>query len=347
MVSLTINGKTQSIDADADTPLLWVLRDHLALTGTKFGCGMALCGACTVHLDGVPVRSCTLPLKALEGKNITTIEGVSKDRSHVVQRAWIELDVPQCGYCQSGQIMSAVALLQANPAPTDADIDAAMSGNICRCGTYVRIRKAVHRAAELHAWQQAVSQRPPAGAAPADAGRRRFLRRAAGAGGGLVLALTLPPVAGSPRASAAAARSQLNAWLRIGADDSITILVDRSEMGQGVYTALPTLLAEELEIDLSRITVIAAPVGDAYVNALNGGQITGTSNSVPDAWQKLRKAGAQARSMLIAAAAQAWHVDPSTAAPSTAGSSARRAERRPMASSPRPLEKCPFQKTWC
>ncbi|MGA8708856.1 MAG: (2Fe-2S)-binding protein [Steroidobacteraceae bacterium] len=149
MVSLTINGKTQSIDADADTPLLWVLRDHLALTGTKFGCGMALCGACTVHLDGVPVRSCTLPLKALEGKNITTIEGVSKDRSHVVQRAWIELDVPQCGYCQSGQIMSAVALLQANPAPTDADIDAAMSGNICRCGTYVRIRKAVHRAAEL------------------------------------------------------------------------------------------------------------------------------------------------------------------------------------------------------
>ncbi len=149
MATLTINGSTRRVDADDDTPLLWVLRDHLALTGTKFGCGMALCGACTVHLDGVPVRSCALPLKALEGRSVTTIEGVSKDRSHAVQRAWIELDVPQCGYCQSGQIMSAVALLQSNPSPSDTDIDAALAGNICRCGTYVRIRKAVHRAAEL------------------------------------------------------------------------------------------------------------------------------------------------------------------------------------------------------
>ena len=149
MMTLTVNGETHGVDADADTPLLWVLRDHLALTGTKFGCGAALCGACTVHVDGVAVRSCVLPLRALEGKRVTTIEGVSKDRSHAVQRAWIELDVPQCGYCQSGQIMSAVALLRANPAPSDADIDDALSGNICRCGTYVRIRRAVHRAAEL------------------------------------------------------------------------------------------------------------------------------------------------------------------------------------------------------
>jgi isoquinoline 1-oxidoreductase alpha subunit len=149
MVTLTINGTTQSIDADADTPLLWVLRDHLSLTGTKYGCGMALCGACTVHVDGVAVRSCVLPLKAVEGKSVTTIEGLSKDRSHAVQRAWIESDVPQCGYCQSGQLMSAAALLRTNPSPSDADIDAALSGNICRCGTYVRIRKAVHRAAEL------------------------------------------------------------------------------------------------------------------------------------------------------------------------------------------------------
>jgi len=148
MMTLTVNGETHGVDADADTPLLWVLRDHLALTGTKFGCGAALCGACTVHVDGVAVRSCVLPLRALEGKRVTTIEGVSKDRSHAVQRAWIELDVPQCGYCQSGQIMSAVALLRANPAPSDADIDDALSGNICRCGTYVRIRRAVHRAAE-------------------------------------------------------------------------------------------------------------------------------------------------------------------------------------------------------
>jgi isoquinoline 1-oxidoreductase subunit alpha len=149
MVTFTLNGKTQSIEADHDTPLLWVLRDHLGLTGTKYGCGAALCGACTVHIDGQAARSCVLPLKALAGKNVTTIEGVSQDRGHVVQRAWIELDVPQCGYCQSGQIMSAVALLSANPAPTDAEIDYALSGNICRCGTYSRIRKAIHRAAEL------------------------------------------------------------------------------------------------------------------------------------------------------------------------------------------------------
>jgi isoquinoline 1-oxidoreductase alpha subunit len=149
MVTLTVNGTTQNIDADADTPLLWVLRDHLSLTGTKYGCGMALCGACTVHVDGVAVRSCVLPLKAVEGKRVTTIEGLSKDRSHPAQRAWIESDVPQCGYCQSGQIMSAAALLGTNPSPSDADIDAALAGNICRCGTYVRIRKAVHRAAEL------------------------------------------------------------------------------------------------------------------------------------------------------------------------------------------------------
>jgi isoquinoline 1-oxidoreductase subunit alpha len=149
MAVLTINGTKHDVDADDDTPLLWALRDHLALTGTKFGCGIALCGACTVHVDGAAVRSCVLPVKAVEGKQITTIEGLSKDRSHPAQRAWIELDVPQCGYCQSGQIMSAAALLKTNPAPSDADIDAALSGNICRCGTYVRIRKAVHRAAEL------------------------------------------------------------------------------------------------------------------------------------------------------------------------------------------------------
>jgi isoquinoline 1-oxidoreductase alpha subunit len=149
MATLTVNGTSQNIDADGDTPLLWVLRDHLSLTGTKYGCGMALCGACTVHVDGLATRSCVLPLKAVEGKRVATIEGLSKDRSHAVQRAWIELDVPQCGYCQSGQIMSAAALLATNPSPSDADIDAALSGNICRCGTYVRIRKAVHRAAEL------------------------------------------------------------------------------------------------------------------------------------------------------------------------------------------------------
>jgi isoquinoline 1-oxidoreductase subunit alpha len=149
MIALNVNGKDVQTDVEQDTPLLWVLRDTLSLTGTKYGCGMALCGACTVHLDGQPIRSCVTPVSAVAAKRITTIEGLSTDSSHPVQRAWIELDVPQCGYCQSGQIMSAAALLARTPQPSDADIDAAMSGNICRCGTYQRIRAAIHRAAQL------------------------------------------------------------------------------------------------------------------------------------------------------------------------------------------------------
>jgi isoquinoline 1-oxidoreductase subunit alpha len=151
MVRLNLNGRDIDVDVDADMPLLWVLRDTLGLTGTKFGCGMALCGACTVHLEGAAVRSCVTPVSAARGKQVTTIEGLSADSRHPVQQAWIELDVPQCGYCQSGQIMSAAALLAQTPQPSDADIDAAMSGNICRCGTYQRIRAAIHRAAALKA----------------------------------------------------------------------------------------------------------------------------------------------------------------------------------------------------
>jgi isoquinoline 1-oxidoreductase alpha subunit len=150
-MKLTVNGVERDVNASPDMPLLWALRDLLGLTGTKFGCGIAQCGACTVHLDGVPRRSCVTPVASAVGKKITTIEGLSPDGSHPVQRAWAELDVVQCGYCQSGQIMSAAALVAAKPDPTDADIDAALSGNICRCGTYQRIRAAVHRAAELRA----------------------------------------------------------------------------------------------------------------------------------------------------------------------------------------------------
>jgi len=149
MISFNLNGTDTRVDVDADMPLLWVLRDTLGLTGTKFGCGMALCGACTVHLEGAAVRSCVTPVSAVRGRKVTTIEGLSRDNSHPLQKAWIELDVPQCGYCQSGQIMSAAALLAQTPQPSDADIDAAMSGNICRCGTYQRIRAAIHRAAAL------------------------------------------------------------------------------------------------------------------------------------------------------------------------------------------------------
>lgn len=147
--TLTINNKKLKVEADPDTPLLWVLRDELNMTGTKFGCGKALCGACTVHMNGNPIRSCSMPVAAIRNAKITTIEGIAQGNTlHAVQQAWIDEDVPQCGYCQSGQIMSAVALLSKNPQPTDSDIDAAMSGNICRCGTYVRIRKAIHRAAK-------------------------------------------------------------------------------------------------------------------------------------------------------------------------------------------------------
>ncbi|HET9032457.1 MAG TPA: (2Fe-2S)-binding protein [Dokdonella sp.] len=148
-MKLDINGREHEVDAPDDMPLLWVLRDVIGLTGTKFGCGIAMCGACTVHVDGTAVRSCVMPASALAGKKITTIESLGTDGSHPVQRAWIEHDVVQCGYCQSGQIMSAVALLKITPKPSDAEIDAAMTGNICRCGTYQRIRSAVHRAAEL------------------------------------------------------------------------------------------------------------------------------------------------------------------------------------------------------
>ena len=149
-MKLVVNGSNREVDAPGDMPLLWVLRDLLHLTGVKYGCGMAQCGACTVHLDGRAVRSCVTPVSAVAGRKVTTIEGLSPDGGHPVQQAWAEIDVVQCGYCQSGQIMSAVALLAENAAPSDADIDVALSGNICRCGTYQRIREAVHRAAALN-----------------------------------------------------------------------------------------------------------------------------------------------------------------------------------------------------
>jgi isoquinoline 1-oxidoreductase alpha subunit len=150
MIALNVNNKTVEVDADPTTPLLWVLRDHLHLTGTKYGCGMAQCGACTVHLDGQAIRSCVTPVSMAEGKQITTIEGLAEQTlGRNVQKAWQEIDVPQCGYCQSGQIMAATALLKQNPRPSDADITAAMDGNLCRCGTYNRIRAAIHKAAEM------------------------------------------------------------------------------------------------------------------------------------------------------------------------------------------------------
>jgi isoquinoline 1-oxidoreductase alpha subunit len=149
LVTLTVNGARRTVDVPADMPLLWVLRDTMDLKGTKFGCGAAQCGACTVHINGTPTRSCVLPASAVAGSNVTTIEGLSPDGTHPLQKAWQELDVPQCGYCQAGQLMSAAALLARTPKPTDDDIDAAMNGNLCRCATYTRIREGIHRAAAM------------------------------------------------------------------------------------------------------------------------------------------------------------------------------------------------------
>jgi isoquinoline 1-oxidoreductase alpha subunit len=149
VITLIVNGKSRQVDVPPDMPLLWVIRENLSMTGTKFGCGIAQCGACTVHLDGQPVRSCNTQVGAVAGRKITTIEGLSAKSDHPVQKAWVELDVPQCGYCQSGQIMAAAALLARKANPTDVDIDTAMEGNICRCGTYQRIRAGIHRAAQI------------------------------------------------------------------------------------------------------------------------------------------------------------------------------------------------------
>lgn len=160
-VTLIVNGRPVTVDVPADMPLLWVLRDELDLKGTKFGCGIAQCGACTVHVDGEPVRSCITRASAVDGAEVRTIEGLSPDGTHALQQAWLELDVPQCGYCQAGQLMAAAALLERSPAPTDADIDEAMNGNLCRCTTYLRIREAIHRAAAL----------PATNSAPVGAGR--------------------------------------------------------------------------------------------------------------------------------------------------------------------------------
>jgi isoquinoline 1-oxidoreductase beta subunit len=275
MISLEVNGKKYEVEISPDVPLLWVIREHLGLTGTKYGCGKSLCGACTVHIDGKAERSCQIPVKDAQGKRITTIEGIPED--HPVKKAWNAVDVPQCGYCQPGQIMDAVALLEKNPNPTNADIDGAVSGNLCRCGTYQRIRRAIHLAAEAMAKGKSI-----------DSSRMSKVGET------------------QPVPSFA-----MNPYIRIKTDGRVVIIVNKSEMGQGVYTSLPMLVAEELEVDWSKIGVEAAPVGPEYYHAQWGIlQGTGGSTSVPSEWDRLRKAGAAARVMLVRAAAEIWNVDP-------------------------------------
>ncbi|MBI5578832.1 MAG: molybdopterin-dependent oxidoreductase [Deltaproteobacteria bacterium] len=277
MTTLTVNRQAYTIDVDPEMPLLWVLRDVLGLTGTKFGCGMGQCWGCTVLVAGKARPSCTIKAKTIEGKEITTIEGVPED--HPVKRAWVEAQVPQCGYCQPGQILQAVALLSEKPDPSDADIAKAMQKNLCRCGTYFRIETAVKRAANH---LQSVSG---AGTSP----KKSFANSSKS----------------SPDETFA-----LNPFVRIGADGVVTVLAKHFETGQGIYTGLATLLAEELDADWSWVRVESAPADERLYSNLFFGpiQATGGSTSIANSYEQYRQAGATARAMLIAAAAAVWGV---------------------------------------
>ena len=256
MPSLNVNGKIREFDAEPDTPLLWVLREQLGLTGTKYGCGVAQCGACTVHIDGAPTRSCVVPVSSVAaGAKIVTIEGLSADGSHPVQKAWVALDVPQCGYCQSGMIMAAAALLKTTPRPTDADIDAAIT-NICRCGTYNRVRAAIKAAA-----QGATRRRPglaiehlrrEVGMSAATVSRRRFLGASAAAGRRPRRRLPHSLRRRSGRAGRRG-RRRSTPGSSCNPDDTVVIRIARSEMGQGSLTGLAQLVAEELECDWAKV----------------------------------------------------------------------------------------------
>ena len=295
-VKFTLNGKPQTVDVAPAMPLLWVLRDTLGMTGTKFGCGMALCGACTVHIDGQPTRSCVTPISSVAGKSVTTIEGLSPDSSHPVQLAWIEEDVPQCGYCQSGQIMTAAALLAKTSQPTDADIDEAMRGNICRCGTYDDIRRG-HPSRGRDEARGRCPMSAPHESPQLSPQQRRCRRRTAGR--------LLPPGTLATRGRSPPAPLKLNALVHVGTDDAVTLFIHKAEMGQGTVTSLSMLLAEELECDWKKIRTEFPGVDREY------GRIQGVvgSASIRSSWESLRRAGAAAREMLISAAAQQWGVD--------------------------------------
>ena len=266
-LQLQINGETRSVDTPPETPLLWVLRDHLGLKGTKFGCGVGVCGICTVLADGEALHACMAPAGELRGRHITTIEGLAA-MGHPVLSAWIAEQVPQCGYCQPGQIMTAAALLERHPRPDDGQITEALDGVLCRCGTYQRIRRGVHRAAAL---------------AP-----------------GEVNPLPAPPPA--------AGGVNLDQWIRIDADGGVTVQINHAEMGQGVSSALAALVAEELEVDLARVRTEFAPARPRYRNPLFDEQTTGGSTSVRGEWEPLSRAGAGARMRLVTAAARRWRV---------------------------------------
>lgn len=269
---LRVNGAVHPVEADPAKPLLWVLRDELGMTGTKYGCGVGVCGACLVLLDGEPNHACRVPLARVQGREVTTVEGLGP--GHPVVRAWIAEQVPQCGYCQPAQILAATALLARSPAPTPAEMDAAMSAVLCRCGTYARIRRAIARAAGNEPVPPAAPRLPE-------------------------LLSDLPADAGT----------EMNRWLWINSQGMVTLMLNHSEMGQGSLTGLALLAAEELQVPLERVRTVFAPPARRYWNGYWGGdQFTGGSSSIRGEWKRLRRAAAQARERLRAAAARRWQV---------------------------------------
>ncbi|MFP4615036.1 MAG: molybdopterin cofactor-binding domain-containing protein [Thiohalorhabdus sp.] len=278
MIELTVNGRPCRVEAGDNRALLWALRHDLGLKGTKYGCGVGVCGACVVQLDGAAVHACTTSLAEARGRAVTTIEGLAADPDHPVLRAWLEEQVPQCGFCQPAQEMAAAALLARRPEPTEGEVDTALGPVLCRCGTYLRIRRAVHRAA-------------------------RHLREGVSAPSGQGPLLRGPGSAPDPGVV-------LNPWVRVHEDDTVALTVGCAEMGQGALTGQALLLAEELEVDPAQVRVKLAPAHPDYTNPLLGRQVTGGSTSVRGAWGPLRRAGAAAREVLVRAAAERWEVAP-------------------------------------
>ncbi len=300
MISLKVNGTARNFDGDPNLPLLWYLRDVLELTGTKFGCGVALCGACTVHRNGESIRSCIIPMHAVAGTEIVTIEGISNGSLHPVQKAWVEHNVPQCGYCQSGQIMQAVVLLNKNHNPTDKDIDDAMAGNICRCGTYQRIRAAIKAAAE----EQRMTT-------VSNLSRRGFLKGAFAdrrVCPGCALHARIHREDGRPKDITSVDRATLhpNVWVGVNPDGTVYIIAHRSEMGTAIRTSLPLVVADEMDADWKQVRLEQAIGDERY-----GDQDTDGSHSIRNFYAVMRQAGATARVMLVQAAAQQWSVAPS------------------------------------
>lgn len=314
MINIRVNGQNREVEADGDVPLLYVLRDELALKGTKYGCGVGLCGICSVLIDGALNHSCMVPLSRAAGRSITTIEGLAQIPDHPVISAWIAEQVPQCGYCQPAQILAAEVLLAEHPDPTDTQIGAAMGGVLCRCGTYQRIRRAIRRIARGPGPIEGADR--PAALEPSDDARDCY---------------------------------RLNPFVRVCRDGLVEVSVARTEMGQGAATAIAMLVAEEMEVPLDRMRIAFAPAASIYANPLFGEQTTGGSTSVRGAWEQMRVAGAQAREMLLAAAADAWQV-PRRECRAQAGVVAhrdgRRAEYRelaPAASGMRPPRNPPLK----